>query len=188
MDYYNEVFTDIEQLPLVWADHEFEQCTFKKLDLSRAVLAKANLINCRFEDSKLTQVDLTQAKLNDVKFINCQLPQVDFSVCNSFGFGVAFDGCQLDYAVFLNLKLKKTSFIDCSMKEVHFVACDLTGSGFKNCNLELAKFDNNNLSQVDFSTSYHVSLDPAENKVKKARFSVHNLPGLLTKYDLVIRE
>jgi len=74
------------------------------------------------------------------------------------------------------------------MKEAHFLKCDLTGAVFKSCNLELAKFGENTLNQVDFSTSYNLRIDPDTNKLKKARFSLYNLPGLLTKYDLIIKE
>ncbi|GAB4016814.1 pentapeptide repeat-containing protein [Spirosoma koreense] len=186
MEYYDQVFDQPVTLPGQWAGQTFEQCVFKKLDLSRTALTGSNFIDCRFEACNLTRAELSDTKLYDVRFIGCQLAQVDFGPCNPFGFHVDFEECQLDNAVFLDRKLKKAHFIDCSLKEVHFLKCDLTGTTFKNCNLELARFEANNLTQVDFSSSFNLELNPEENKVKKARFSLHNLPGLLTKYDLVI--
>ncbi len=186
MDYFNQVIDTPPTGPTHWANHTFEQCVFRKLDLSQAVLTQASLIDCRFEDCVLTAIALNSTKLYEVSFLRCLLTQVDFSGCDTFGFAVDFIECQLDHAVFLNRKLKRTRFIDCSLKEAHFANCDLSGSVFKGCNLEFAKFDDNNLTQADFSTSYNISLNPEENKVKKAHFSVHSLPGLLTKYNLVI--
>lgn len=188
MEFYNQVFDNTTKAPAQWAGQEFEQCTFKKLDLSRIAFTGSNFIDCRFEDCNLTRAELKNTKLYDVRFVNCKLPHVDFSLCNAFGFHVNFQECQLDYTVFLNRKLKKASFIDCSLKEAQFIKCDLTGTGFEHCNVELARFEHNDLSHVDFSSSYNLEINPDENKLKKARFSLHNLPGLLTKYDLVINQ
>ncbi|GAB3697960.1 pentapeptide repeat-containing protein [Spirosoma flavus] len=186
MEYFDQVFERPDELPDKWTNHEFEQCRFKKLDLSRTSFASSNFINCRFEDCSLVNATLKNTKLYDVTFVNCKLAHVDFGLCNAFGFHADFQTCQLDYTVFLNRKLKKAQFIDCSLKEAYFVKCELTGSTFANCDLELAKFEENDLTQVDFSSSYNIELDPENNKVKKARFSLNNLPGLLTKYGLVI--
>lgn len=186
MEYYDQVFNLSADLPTSWMNQEFEQCTFQKLDLSQAVLMKSSFINCTFDDCNLTKVVLKETKLYDVNFSGCKLLHVDFSPCNPFGFHANFHNCQLDYTVFIDRKLKKAQFTDCSLRESYFVKCDLVGSSFKNCNLELTRFENNDLSQVDFSTSFNVKLDPELNKLKKAKFSLHNLPGLLEKYQLVI--
>ncbi|GAB4024762.1 pentapeptide repeat-containing protein [Spirosoma gilvum] len=188
MEYYDQIFEpltiDIDR----WSGHEFEQCTFKKLDLTQAVLNSASFVDCRFENCNLTRAQLKNTKLYEVRFIHCQLPHVDFGHCDPFGFHVNFQGCQLDYTTFLNRKLKKASFIDCSIREAFFLNCELVGTSFTNCNLELTKFDGNDLTQADFSSSYHLIINPEENKLKKARFSLQNLPGLLKKYDLVINK
>ncbi|MVM37821.1 pentapeptide repeat-containing protein [Spirosoma sp. HMF3257] len=186
MDYYKQVFTPLVELPDQWVNQEFEHCTFKKLDLSRIECTNSNFINCRFDDCNLTRVGLGNVKLYDVSFFSCKLAYVDFGQCNAFGFHVNFQECQLDNTAFLNRKLKKAKFVDCSIIEAHFIRCELVGALFKNCNLEFAKFDGNDLTQVDFSSSYNIELNPDENKVKKAKFSLQNLPGLLTKYDLII--
>lgn len=186
MEHYDQTFDRPDSVPARWADQEFEQCLFRKLDLSGAVITGASFVNCQFEDCILTRAELKNTKLYDVRFLRCKLPYVDFGLCNPFGFHVDFQECQLDYVVFLNRKLKKSHFTECSIREAHFLKCELTGTAFRHCNLELTRFDDNDLSQVDFSTSYNLQINPDTNKLKKARFSLHNLPGLLTKYDLVI--
>ncbi|GAB3947217.1 hypothetical protein GCM10028805_19050 [Spirosoma harenae] len=186
MEYYNQVFDQHDLVIDLLLGQEFEQCTFRKQDLSRVALSNASFINCRFEGCNLTKAELKNTKLYDVTFVNCQLVHVDFGPCDPFGFHTNFQECQLDHAVFLNRKLKKAQFTDCSIKEAFFLKCDLTGTVFKHCNLELTRFEDNNLTQADFASSYNLEINPEENKVKKARFSIHSLPGLLTKYDLVI--
>jgi uncharacterized protein YjbI with pentapeptide repeats len=82
--------------------------------------------------------------------------------------------------------MKKTIFIDCSIQEADFTDADLTGSLLQNCNLYKAKFENTNLEKADLRSAYNFAIDPELNRIKKAKFSVDGLHGLLGKYDLVI--
>ncbi|MGM9510306.1 pentapeptide repeat-containing protein [Larkinella sp. GY13] len=186
MDIFNHVFDPSTGAPAQWAYQDFEECTFQNLTLSKAILSHANLVNCRFENCTLDAAVLKDTKLNEVRFVQCKLIGVNFEHCNPFAFAVGFQECNLDQTYFFNRNLKKTKFVTCGLKGASFINCELNGAVFKDCNLESAVFVNNTLTQVDFSTSYNLVLDPEQNKLKKAKFSLHSLPGLLTKYDLVI--
>ena len=186
MEFYNQQF-DLTASDIVrWSHQEFEKCTFKNLNFTGESFAGSSFINCRFDACILTSISLEGTKLDDVVFSGSNLSSVNFGQCSSFGFHVDFQESKLDYASFLARNLKKTRFIDCSLREARFMSCDLTGAVFKNCNLELTIFASNILAQVDFLTSYNLSLDPDNNKLKKTKFSLHSLPGLLTKYDILI--
>ena len=187
MDYYDQTFDQSSELPGEWSSHDFEKCTFRKLDLSGASFVKSNFTNCHFDECNLSKVNVGNTKFDEVTFVKCRLVQVDFGHCNAFGFSVGFQGCDLDFAVFLNRNMKKTRFRTCSLKEAHFLKCDLTGAAFIECDLELAKFGENNLTQADFTSSYNIRLNPDDNKLKKAKFSLRHLPGLLSKYELDIK-
>lgn len=118
MEYYNQVFDQFDKVDDKWTGQEFEKCVFKKLDLSQVAFTSSIFINCRFEDCNLTKIELENAKFNDVSFSKCKLTYADFGQCNSFGFHVDFDECQLDNTVFLNRKLRKARFVDCSLKKL----------------------------------------------------------------------
>ena len=57
---------------------------------------------------------------------------------------------------------------------------------FDNCDLARAIFANSILEKADFRTSYNFSIDPEINKIKKAKFSLTTVSGLLGKYDIEI--
>ncbi len=97
-----------------------------------------------------------------------------------------FKDCLLDYSQFYKLKLKNIQFIHCSMIAVDFMTTDLSGALFDACNLRRTVFSDTNLEKADFYTSYDYSIDPEKNKIKKARFSLFGLKGLLEKYELNI--
>ena len=67
-----------------------------------------------------------------------------------------------------------------------FTEADLTNSVFDNCDLAGAKFEKTILEKADLRTSHNYSIDPEINKIKKAKFSVHGITGLLDKYDIEI--
>ena len=74
------------------------------------------------------------------------------------------------------------------MQEVDFTGCDLTASVFTNCDLLRATFDNTILEKADLRTAFNYAIDPERNKIKKAKFSVSGLHGLLAKYDITIEQ
>jgi fluoroquinolone resistance protein len=57
---------------------------------------------------------------------------------------------------------------------------------FEGCNMTAAIFDQTTLEKADLRTSYNYSIDPETNRIKKAKFSITGVAGLLDKYDIVI--
>lgn len=51
-----------------------------------------------------------------------------------------------------------------------------------------AIFKNTNLESVDFRTSFNYSIDPDLNRIKKAKFSLSGIAGLLNKFDIEIEK
>ena len=70
--------------------------------------------------------------------------------------------------------------------EVDFTEADLTGALFDNCDLSQARFERTNLEKADLRSSRNFSIDPEINKIKKAKFSIHGITGLLDKYEIEI--
>ena len=68
-----------------------------------------------------------------------------------------------------------------------FTECDLAASVFDNCDLKLAAFENTILEKADLRSSYNYSINPELNKIKKAKFSLPAVVGLLDKYDIEIK-
>ena len=74
------------------------------------------------------------------------------------------------------------------MQETDFAECDLTEAVFNNCDLMNAIFDSTILIKADLRTAFNFSINPEQNNIKKAKFSINGLPGLLGKYDIEIEQ
>ncbi len=111
---------------------------------------------------------------------------IHFDDCNKFGLAFSFNNCMLSHSSFYKTVIKKTRFVATIFEETDFTDCDLTESVFDGCDLKNAKFENTILQRADLRTSYNYIIDPEQNKIKKARFSLNGLPGLLEKYDIKV--
>ena len=165
---------------------EFDRCTFENCDFSSCFITQSDFIDCLFNDCNFAMAKLSHSGLKNCDFVNCKMVGVDFSVCNDFLFSVNFKNCQLDYSTFFQKKMKKTQFIDCSLKEVDFSEVELTEAVFVSCDLIGAVFENTLLVKADLRTAINYSIDPEKNKIKKARFSLPAVTGLLNKYQILI--
>ncbi len=168
------------------AKGEYENCVFKNCDLSNADFSEFKFIDCQFIACNVSLAKLLRTTLRDVQFKDCKLLGLHFDKCNEFGLSLGFEGCNLSHSSFYKTKIKKTVFKNTQLHEVDFTECDLTAAVFDNCDLHHAKFDNTLLEKADLRSAFNYSINPDGNRIKKARFSLSGLVGLLDKYDIEI--
>ncbi len=167
-------------------NREFEDVSFIGCDFTKAIFLSCKFIDCIFLNCNLSMSKLSDCQLNDVSFKECKLLGLNFSDCISLPFILKFDSCILDYCSFTKKKLLKTSFINSSIKNVDFTECDLTKSIFSGSDLLNAIFFKSILKEVDFVSASNYVIDPELNSIKKAKFSLDGVYGLLNKYDIRI--
>lgn len=143
-------------------------------------------VDCSFISCNLSLVKLVDTIIQDVIFKECKMLGLQFDTCNKFALSFSFENCLLNQSSFYKTKIRKTVFKNSQLQETDFSECDLTGSVFDNCDLIRARFDNTILEKVDFRTSYNYSINPEINRIKKARFSLPEVVGLLDKYDIEV--
>lgn len=182
----DQTFTKITADLFRGGNRTFEQCKFISCNLANAYLDGIIFIDCVFEDCNLLLLSAGDTGWQNVVFKRCKVSGVNFSKSRDFLFEVHFEGCILDNAIFYQKKNKKARFTDCSMIETDLTEADLTDAKFINCNLDKAFFSRTILKNADLRSSYNFTIDPDENIIKKAMFSLHGLPGLLARYDIKI--
>lgn len=164
----------------------FDNCKFIDCELPAADLSNITFIDCKFEGCNLERSVVFKTGFQGAFLKDCNVNGIDFSKASDFLFGMSFEGCTLNNAILYKKKNKRARFTDCSLKEADLTECDLTDAIFTNCDMHRTVFSYTILKNADLRTSYNYIIDPDENTLKKARFSVHGLPGLLAKYDIRI--
>lgn len=182
----NKVFSKVDYMGKKLRNRAFVKCEFLGCSFNKSDLRHNSFEDCHFTQCDFSMAEVDGAGFRNVEFIGCKILGVNFSRCSKFALSLAFTDCNLDYSNFFGTKLRKTIFNNCRLKEVEFTEADLTASVFSKCDLSLARFSNSILEKTDFRTASNFIVDPSINRVKKAKFSVFNLTGLLSKYDLDI--
>jgi len=164
----------------------YENCRFMHCNLSNFNLTEYRFINCKFETCDLSLANLSLTTFRDAEFRDCKMLEMQFDNCNDFGLAFSFDNCILDHSSFYKTKICKTIFRRSQLHEADFTECDLTGSVFDDCSLARAIFHKTNLEKCDLRNSRNYSIDPENNRIRKAKFAYPGVAGLLDKYDILL--
>lgn len=180
----HKTFENIIYAEKVVRDREFEKCLFRGCDFSNSNFSDNRFSDCQFIGCNLGLMKLRHTTFDNIKFKDCKLIGLNFSECADLLFTVHFDNCLMDFTTFANKKMGKTSFINSSLKNAEFTNTYLSKALFDNTDLQSAVFDNTNLQEANLATAYNYTIDPERNNIKKAKFSIHGIMGLLAKYDI----
>jgi fluoroquinolone resistance protein len=179
-----ELFSKINFAEVPDKQTEFEHCDFTSCVFPD--LSKLNFRDCLFRNCDLSNLKTAQSIFQNCEFKDCKLLGLNFSGAKDFAFEVHFEGCNMDYASFDKKKMNKSSFKKARLHHANFTQADLSKSVFADCDLYEATFAGTDLSGVDLSSCINFSIDPELNKIKKAKFSLQSLPGLLQRYDIIV--
>ncbi|MDR0802543.1 pentapeptide repeat-containing protein [Fluviicola sp.] len=183
-----KTFNKVNYVSKQLINNEFSNCRFVDCDFTKANFSNIDFMDCEFEACNFSLTVMKDTGLKDIHFQDCKIVGVDFSACNDFLFSVKFTDCHVDYATFHSKRMKKTVFTNSVLKEVDFSECDLSESKFANCDLTRTIFDRSILDKADFSTAVNFEINPERNRIKKAVFSHSGLLGLLSRYDLIVKD
>lgn len=165
---------------------EYDNCVFTGCTLSDSDLKDMIFVDCTFDACNLSMAQLSTTTIRDCAFKSCKMLGLHFADCNQFGLSASFEKCNLNLSSFYKTKFKKTLFANCALNEVDFTESDFSGSLFAECDFAKARFENTTIEKADLRTSFNYSIDPERNRIKKAKFSLMGITGLLDKYDIEI--
>lgn len=182
----SETFEGIDYTETPFLNGEYDGCSFSNCNFSGVDISGCLFIECSFINCNLSLAGMVKTSFRDVAFKDCKMLGLLFGDCNEFGLLFSFNNCQLNNCSFYQVKIKKTVFRNCQLQEVDFTSSDMTGAVLDNCDMANATFDRTILEKADFTTSFNYSINPETNYIKKAKFSLNGLPGLLQQYDIII--
>lgn len=163
-----------------------ENCIFRNCDFSYAKLSELSFIDCEFIGCDLSMADVSDTTFRDSEFSGCKIRGVQFEHCRNITLSFSFENCHLGDSSFNGLRIPGTVFSNCRLIQTDFTECDLAGASFNGCDLSGAVFRNTVLEKADFRESFNFSIDPDQNRIRKAKFPLSGLPGLLDKYGILI--
>lgn len=166
---------------------EYDNCIFIGCEFSHCELSEIKFLECTFTGCNLSLCKMLNTVFIDAAFKDCKMLGLHFENCADFRLSFHFENCILNHSSFYKTKIKKTVFSQTVLHEVDFTECDLTGATFSHCDLLDAHFEKTILEKADLTTAHNYTINPQINSIKKAKFSLPEVVGLLTQYDIHIQ-
>jgi fluoroquinolone resistance protein len=183
---FDQVIQDIDFSGQSLQGYSFEDCHFINCNFTGARLLGVSLGTTTFDSCNFSSTDITRAKLTNVRFTGCKLMGINFSIVHTMLFSVSFDACRIQHCIFENLKLSGLEAEGNEILETDFTGCNLQKARFGGSDLRGSQFVDNDLKEADFRSASNYSIDPTQNQVKGARFSLPEAVGLLEVFQVKI--
>jgi len=190
--YAEENFKDLHLTQLELAGSEFTGCTFTNCHLVEAVLRDCRFVGCRFVGCDLSLAQLPGTSFTTTRFEKTRLLGINWTLARwpaaGLGDPVGFWGCGLNHSTLLGLSLRGLQLIDCAALEVDFREADLEQADFSGSDLSGSLFLHTNLKAADLSRARNYQINPSENTLSGAKFSLPEAMALLYNLDIELVE
>jgi len=190
---YNDQVFDTLQLDSIQIDSsEFFDCVFKDCSFVESTIQKCRFINCWFQDCDLSLVQVPESSFSGISFENSKCVGINWAQANwpvtGLGNPIRFEKCALSHSTFIGLSLTGIQIADCVAVDVDFREADLSQADFSGTNLSESLFNHTKLSEADLSQARNYLIDPANNELKRARFSLPEAMSLLYNMDIELTD
>lgn len=97
-----------------------------------------------------------------------------------------FEGSNMNMGSFRGLSLKNIKFTANRVHEADFQDCDLTGIDASDTDFAGTLFHRCKFAKANFTSAYNYQIDPTNNDLKSAKFSLPEAVGLLIGFGIVL--
>ena len=190
--YSEQTFKEIDLEQAQLASNEFHDCTFARCSFVETVFQACRFVNCVFRRCDLSLVQVSDCSFSATRFENSKVIGVNWARAHwpatRLGDSVHFHKCAISHSTFIGLHLRCMRIQDCVAVDVDFRECDLSQADFAGTDLADSLFLATNLTQADFSRARNYQIDPSQNIVDEAKFSLPEAMSLLYSMDIVLVE
>lgn len=189
-EFYDLSFSDLNCPSIIVEDKIFDSCKF-----INANFPESQFIRCKFVDSEFDNCDLSAAQfksssLNNITFVESKATGINWTMLNwprvQLSSPFQFYNSIISYSSFYSLDLPELVIEACIAHDVDFREANLQRANFHLTDFEHSQFVNTNLSEADFTEAHSYSIDPNQNHIKRAKFSLPDAIHLLDGFDINI--
>ena len=191
-DYSDQVFNVIhlERGQIVSSD--FYDCDFNQCSFVESIFQECKFVNCLFRECNLSLLQVPESSFSSVRFLDSKILGVNWTQADwpttGLGKPLKFLRSIINHSTFIGLKLKGIKITNCAALEVDFREADLSQADFTSTDLSRSIFKNTILSEADLSQARNYHIDPGQNVLKGAKFSMPEAIALLYSMDIELTD
>lgn len=188
---YLKKIQNIDLSNQVYENITFDSCTFIKCKFTESIFDKCKFIDCEFDScdmssakfpySSLQKTVFSRSKLIGIDWTRIQLPIIQLTS------PIMFYHCDMSHSNFYGLKIPEIAVESCKAHDVDFREADMSFANFSESDLSDSLFLNSNLTSSDFTDAMNYSINPTENIIRNATFSMPDAMNLLHFFEINIQ-
>jgi len=191
-DFSENTFHDLDMTGERVKFATFLDCIFERCSLIEAVFQSCRFVGCVFKECDCTLMQAPNSTFAGSRFENTKLIGVNWSQSDwpdhGIGEPLIFKKCSLNHSTFLGVTLGAVKMRGCEAVNVDFREADISGADFSFTDLKESLFQSTDLRGVDFRHARNYHIDPSQNKIAQARFSLPEAMALLYSMDIELTE
>ncbi len=189
-EFYEQNFSSFNCPSIIIEDKLFEGCRFIRANFSESQFIRCKFVECEFNNCNLSAVQFKDSSFNDIIFFESKVTGVNWTMLNwphiRLSSPFQFYNCIISHSSFYNLELQELVIEGCIAHDVDFREADLRRANFKLTDFEKSQFVHTKLYAADFTEAHSYSIDPTQNDIRKAKFSLPDAIHLLDGFDIQI--
>ena len=186
----DEAFKEVRVEHVELVSSEFHDCVFFHSSFAGSVFRHCRFVNCLFRECDLSLIKVPESRFTHSRFENSKIIGVNWTEAHWPKAGLAnpisFSQCAISHSTFMGLRLQSIQIRDCVPTHVDFREADLSQADFGGTDLSESIFGKTNLSETDLSRARNYRIDPGQNILKQARFSLPEAMSLLHSMGIVL--
>jgi fluoroquinolone resistance protein len=190
--YGDQVFKDVHLGHAQLVSTEFYDCVFVRCRFVESLFQDCRLVNCTFQRCDLSLVQVPGSTFSSTRFENSNVIGVDWTQADwaamRLGNPIGFFESAISHCTFIGLSLRGIQIRDCVARDVDFREADLSHADFAGTDLSQSLFVHTDLTEADLSRAHNSRIDPGQNVLTRARFSLPEAMSLLYSLDIVLIE
>ena len=189
-EYHEEKFVDLDLSNRSIENVKFEYCFFTCCKFDSTTFKKCKFVDCTFKSTSMNLTNFDGSTFTETEFNQCNMKGINWTKMSFpyivLGSPIHFTDCEISYSSFYELNLSSITLINCKAHEVDFRGTNLSNSDLSGTDFLNAQFCSTNLSHSDIRKSINYNISPTENNIRKAKFSLLEVIGLLNFCEIEI--
>lgn len=189
-EFYEQSFSSLNYPSTIIEDKLFEGCRFSNANFSESQFIRCKFVDCEFNNCNLSVVQFKACLFNHIIFFESKVTGVNWTMLNwphiRLSSPFEFYNSMISHSSFYGLELQELVIEACIAHDVDFREADLRRANFKLTDFEKSQFVHTKLYAADFTEAHSYSIDPTQNDIRKAKFSLPEALHLLDGFELQI--
>jgi fluoroquinolone resistance protein len=189
-DYTEEVFKEIRLDRVELVSTEFHDCVFFRSSFVETAFRSCKFVGCTFKECDLSLAKVPGSRFTSCRFEGCKAMGINWSEADwpksSLPDPIGFFDCTISHSTFIGVSLREIKICDCLAVDADFREADLSQADFGGTDLAQSLFGHTDLSGADLSRARNYHIDPSQNTLTQAKFSLPEALSLLHNMDIVL--